>query len=172
MGNKRTGLILLLLAVICLFRSPAASAQQPPATAKPADAQPIGSPVQSSALAQQGPDSTTTKPVYGVQGVLVETLDGRIVAMQNPEQTFNPASSVKLATVLIALRTFGPQHRFTTSVWTDGVLDKASSTINGNLYVSGRDPSLHYEQTVDIARQLNSIGIRKVTGNLVVAPGF
>jgi len=104
--------------------------------------------------------------------VLVETLDGRIIATQNADQLFNPASAVKLATALIALRTFGPQHRFTTGFWTDGTLDKASGIITGNLYISGRDPSLHYEQAVDIARQLNLTGIKKVTGDLIVAPSF
>src|SRR5215510_13894401 len=39
---------------------------------------------------------TQARPVYGVQGVLVQTLDGRTVSSQNEDQTFNPASAVKL----------------------------------------------------------------------------
>ena len=58
------------------------------------------------------------RPVlYGMQGVLVETRDGKVVSAQSEYQGFNPASAVKLATALIALRTFGPQHRFATGVW-------------------------------------------------------
>src|SRR5688500_8938178 len=110
--------------------------------------------------------------IYGLQGVLVETLDGKPVAIQSADETFNPASAIKLATALFTLRTFGPDHRFATGVWTTGTLDKSTGTLNGNLYISGRDPSLHYEHGVMIARQLNSLGIRTVTGNLVVAPGF
>jgi D-alanyl-D-alanine carboxypeptidase len=111
-------------------------------------------------------------PVYGLQGVLIETLDGKNVSAQSVDQAFNPASSIKLATALVALHNFGPQHRFTTGFWTDGSFDKANGTIQGNLYVSGRDPSFHYEHAVMVARQLNRVGIRTVTGDLIVAPGF
>ncbi len=110
--------------------------------------------------------------IYGVQGVLVETLDRRIVASQSVDQPMNPASAIKLATALVTLKSFGPQHRFTTGFWTTGTFDKATGTINGNLYVSGRDPSFHYEHAVMMARQLNGLGVRTVTGDLVVAPGF
>ena len=70
------------------------------------------------------------------------------------------------------MRTLGSQHRFATGVWTDGVLDKTTGVINGNLYVSGRDPSFHYEHGVLLARELNKIGIKQISGDLIVAPGF
>lgn len=111
-------------------------------------------------------------PVYGLQGVLIETLDGKIVSAQEVDQRFNPASSIKLATALVALHTLGPNHRFSTGFWTDGSFDKASGALQGNLYVTGRDPSFHHEHAVMIARQLNSLGIRTVNGDLIVAPGF
>jgi D-alanyl-D-alanine carboxypeptidase/D-alanyl-D-alanine-endopeptidase (penicillin-binding protein 4) len=110
--------------------------------------------------------------VYGLQGVLIETLDGKIVSAQATDQGFNPASSVKLATALVALHNLGPNHRFITGFWTDGSIDKANGAIFGNLYVAGRDPSFHYEHGIMIAKELNALGIRSVTGNLVVAPGF
>jgi D-alanyl-D-alanine carboxypeptidase/D-alanyl-D-alanine-endopeptidase (penicillin-binding protein 4) len=119
-----------------------------------------------------GASEQTLAPVYGIQGVLIETLEGKTVSAQAVDQPFNPASSIKLATALVALRTFGPDHRFTTGFWTDGSFDKASGTIQGNLYVNGRDPSFHHEHAVMIARQLNSLGIRTVSGDLIVAPGF
>jgi hypothetical protein len=78
----------------------------------------------------------------------------------------------RLATALIALKTLGPQHRFATGVWTDGVLDKTTGTINGNLYISGSDPSFHYEHAVLLARELNTLGITKVSGDLIVSPSF
>lgn len=112
------------------------------------------------------------RPLYGVQGVLVETLDGQVVSSQNENEPFNPASNLKLVTALVALRTLGPDHRFATGVWTDGVLDKATGALNGNLYISGRDPSFHYEHGVLLARELNKLGIKQVTGDLIVAPGF
>jgi len=112
------------------------------------------------------------RPLYGLQGVLIETLDGKVVASQGENEQFNPASTMKLATALVALRTLGPDHRFATGVWTDGVLDKATGIINGNLYISGRDPSFHYEHGVLLARELNQLGIKQVSGDLFVAPGF
>ena len=120
---------------------------------------------------QTAPDDALP-PVYGIQGVLIETLDGKVVSAQAVDEEFNPASSIKLATALVALRNFGPNHRFSTGFWTDGSLDKTSGQITGNLYVTGRDPSFHHEHAVMIARQLNNLGIRSVTGDLIVAPGF
>ena len=137
---------------------------RPSASPSPALPQPSGSPAQEGA---SEPD-----PVYGLQGVLVETLDGAAVSTQAADEPFNPASALKLATALIALRTFGPDHRFATGVWTDGSVDKANGTVNGNLYISGRDPSFHYEHGVMIARQLNALGIRTINGDLVIGPAF
>jgi D-alanyl-D-alanine carboxypeptidase/D-alanyl-D-alanine-endopeptidase (penicillin-binding protein 4) len=111
-------------------------------------------------------------PVFGLQGVLIETLDGKVVSSQSADQVFNPASAIKLGTALVALQNFGPHHRFTTGFWTNGSFNKATGEIQGDLYVTGRDPSFHYEHAVMVARQLNGLGITKVTGNLVVAPGF
>lgn len=110
--------------------------------------------------------------VYGLQGVLVETTDGKILATQEPDALFNPASGIKLATALIALRTFGPDHRFTTGLWTDGRFEPETGTLFGNLYLSGRDPSFHYEHAVMLAKQMNSLGVHTVTGDLVVPTGF
>jgi D-alanyl-D-alanine carboxypeptidase/D-alanyl-D-alanine-endopeptidase (penicillin-binding protein 4) len=134
--------------------------------------QPAPTPVVTPQPSQTPDEETSTPPIYGIQGVLIETLDGKLVSAQAIDQGFNPASSIKLATALIALRNFGPNHRFTTGFWTDGTFDKASGTIQGNLYVTGRDPSFHHEHAVMIARHLNSLGIRTISGDLVVAPGF
>jgi D-alanyl-D-alanine carboxypeptidase/D-alanyl-D-alanine-endopeptidase (penicillin-binding protein 4) len=111
-------------------------------------------------------------PVVLRQGVFVATLDGKVVMEQGADQTFNPASTVKLATALQSLRTYGPDYRFTTAVWTTGTFDRATGTLTGDLIISGRDPSLHDEHAVALAREMNRLGIRTVTGDLVVSPGF
>ena len=156
-----TAALILLLVPFPLVAQTQAQGQSAPA--------PAAAPQQSQT--QTTADAATT-PVYGLQGVLIETLDGKIVSAQAVDQTFNPASSVKLATALVALHNFGPNHRFSTGFWTDGTFDQATGQILGNLYVTGRDPSFHHEHGVMIARQLNSLGIRSVSGNLIVAPGF
>ena len=136
---------------------------------EPRIATPVATP---SPVAGPSTDDGSVAPVYGLQGVLIETPDGRIVSAQSIDQPFNPASAVKLATALVALRTFGPDYRFTTGFWTDGVFDKTTGQIVGNLYVTGRDPSFHHEHAVMIARELNNLGIRTITGNLIVGPLF
>lgn len=115
---------------------------------------------------------TYQAPISGMRGVLVETLSGQALMSESADQAFNPASAVKLATALVALRTFGVDHRFTTGVWTNGTLDEATGTLKGDLIISGRDPSFHYEHAVMLARELNRQGIRSVTGDLVIAPRF
>jgi D-alanyl-D-alanine carboxypeptidase/D-alanyl-D-alanine-endopeptidase (penicillin-binding protein 4) len=111
-------------------------------------------------------------PIYGLQGVLAETVDGATLAAQSIDGKFNPASSVKLATALVALQNLGPDHRFLTSVWAAGTIDKTNGTMTGDLIITGRDPSFHYEHAVMLAKELNALGIRTVKGNLIVAPGF
>jgi serine-type D-Ala-D-Ala carboxypeptidase/endopeptidase (penicillin-binding protein 4) len=111
-------------------------------------------------------------PVFYHQGVIVQTLDGRVVTEQAADEQFNPASAVKLATALQALRTYGPTYRFSTVIWTTGTFDKQTGTITGDLVVTGRDPSFHDEHAVAVAREMNRLGIRTVTGDLIVSPGF
>ncbi len=150
---KRELALVLMLLALCST----SYAQQP-------EASPQASP-QASPSPSPSPTPENGRPLYGVQGVVIETLDGKLVSAQAENEQFNPASTMKLATALIALRTLGPEHRFATGVWTDGTLDKASGVLTGNLYVSGRDPSFHYEHGVLLARALNGVGIKQVTGD-------
>ena len=168
--QNRASFLNIFFAALLLFVAPGLLSAQMPAPKKDTPS-PVAGPQQPSS---QGDNETSRglAPVYGLQGVLIETLDGKVVSAQAADQGFNPASSIKLATALVALNTFGPNYRFTTGFWTDGSFDKANGQILGNLYVTGRDPSFHHEHAVMIAQQLNSFGIRTVTGDLVVAPGF
>lgn len=163
------GLFWLQQASLVSAQTPAEIPKPPVSSGTPST--PI-SPSQVTATEQTASTPADSQVLYGLQGVLVETLDGKTVAVQSEDENFNPASAIKLATALVALKTFGPQHRFTTGIWITGTLDKATGSLNGNLYISGRDPSFHHEHAVMIARQLNTLGIRTVTGNLIVAPGF
>lgn len=110
--------------------------------------------------------------IPGFSGVLIESLDGTVVLDDNSEEAFNPASNVKIATAYAVLKTFGPDYRFPTNVWTDGQVDNSTGTLYGNLYVSGRDPIFNLEHGVSIAHELNRLGIRSITGDLVIAGDF
>lgn len=110
--------------------------------------------------------------IPGYSGILVESLDGKIVMENLSGLNYNPASNVKIATAYAVLKTFGPDYRFPTSVWTDGQFDEATGTLYGNLYISGKDPSFNLEHGVSISLELNRMGVRNVTGDLVVTDNF
>lgn len=111
-------------------------------------------------------------PVIPTAGILVEKAAGQTVMDNASNFAFNPASNVKLITAYAVLKTFGPNYRYPTNVWTDGTIDTATGNLYGNLYVSGRDPSFNYEHGVAIAEALNKLGIRSVNGDLVVTSSF
>ena len=110
--------------------------------------------------------------IPGHSGVLVESLDGNVVLESNAGEVFNPASNVKVATAYAVLRTFGPDFRFMTNVYTDGAIDPTTGALNGNLYVSGKDPMFGAEHGVDLANELNRMGIRAVKGDLIITDNF
>jgi D-alanyl-D-alanine carboxypeptidase/D-alanyl-D-alanine-endopeptidase (penicillin-binding protein 4) len=110
--------------------------------------------------------------IPGYSGVLVETLDGKAVIDSYSNYAFNPASNVKIATAYAVLKTFGPEFRFQTTVWTDGQVDAPTGTLVGNLYVSGRDPMFNLEHGVRLAHELNVLGIRNISGDVIVTDNF
>ena len=150
----------------------AAPARTPPAHVEAHDFPEVPDVVEVPIVGEDLVPPAAQSPVFERSGVLIETLDGQIVSEQASEQTFNPASNVKLVTALVALRTLGPQHRFASAVWTTGTFDQVSGTVTGDLVVSGRDPSFRDEHAVMLARELNRLGVRTVTGDLIVAPRF
>lgn len=110
--------------------------------------------------------------IPGYSGVLIESLDGNVVAESNAGLLFNPASNVKIATAYAVLKTFGPEYRFLTNVYTDGTIDRSTGVLTGNLYVSGKDPIFNAAHAVAIANELNKLGVRSVTGDLIVTDNF
>ena len=110
--------------------------------------------------------------IPGYSGVVVESLDGKVVLESNPEMLFNPASNVKIATAYAILKTFGPDFRFLSNIYTDGTIDRTTGTLSGNVYVSGKDPMFGYQHAITVANELNKLGITSVRGDLVVTDNF
>ena len=105
-------------------------------------------------------------------GVLIESMDGsRVYAAHNPDNLFNPASLIKLATSLAALRKLGADYRFQTKVFADGTVD-STGTLKGTLYVAGDDPTFGDIAASMIARELNARGIKRVSEGIKVSPNF
>jgi D-alanyl-D-alanine carboxypeptidase/D-alanyl-D-alanine-endopeptidase (penicillin-binding protein 4) len=110
--------------------------------------------------------------IPGDSGVLIEDLSGKTVIESHADVPYNPASNVKIATAYAVLKTFGPEFRFATNIYTDGTIDQTTGTLTGNIYVSGKDPVFGNQHAIAIASELNKLGIRTVTGNLYVTDNF
>jgi D-alanyl-D-alanine carboxypeptidase len=109
--------------------------------------------------------------IPGYSGLLVESHDGNVVVEANAAASFNPASNVKIATAYAVLKTFGPDFRFISNIYTDGAVDR-TGTLIGNVYVSGKDPMFGYQHAIAVANELNRLGITSVQGDLIVTDNF
>ena len=77
----------------------------------------------------------------------------------------NPASTMKLITTLSGLDILGPQYRWRTNIFTDGVIRQG--VLKGNLYLQGTgDPKLVPEELAKLMKALQGLGIQKIDGNL------
>ncbi|MDX2239889.1 MAG: D-alanyl-D-alanine carboxypeptidase [Leptolyngbyaceae cyanobacterium bins.302] len=105
-----------------------------------------------------------------VQGIWLQA--GPAVLATNQGTTPLPAASLtKVATTLVALDTWGVEHRFETLVSAAGQIQQG--TLYGDLVIqAGGDPLFVWEEGFALGNTLNQVGIRKVTGNLVVVGGF
>ena len=81
------------------------------------------------------------------------------------KQAMNPASTMKLITTLTGLDVLGPQYRWRTNIYTDGLIRQG--TLKGNLYLQGTgDPKLVPEEFAKMMKALQNLGIQKIDGNL------
>src|SRR5918911_568061 len=105
-------------------------------------------------------------------GVMIESVNhDRLFASHNADQVFNPASLIKLATSLVALKKLGADYRFRTRVYTEGETDN-SGTLHGQLYVIGGDPNFGDVAAGVIGNELRARGIKRLEGTINVSPDF
>ena len=103
----------------------------------------------------------------------VESVDGRVLDSKDSDLSINPASVVKVATSWWALERLGPDHRFATSFAARGTVDPSHGVLKGDLIVRGSgDPDFQAENAFLVAQALNRIGVRRVTGSVVVDGTF
>ena len=89
----------------------------------------------------------------------------RSIAWQE-NQAMNPASTMKLVTTLGALDILGPQYRWHTNVYTNGVISQG--VLQGNLYLQGSgDPKFIPEELLKITENLRQQGIHTIDGDLI-----
>ncbi len=104
------------------------------------------------------------------QGVWIQS-DLAQLAQHRGNVPISAASITKIATSLAALEKWGSQHRFETQVLAAGRLNQG--TLEGDLVIiGGSDPFFVWEEAFALGNTLNQLGIRRVTGNLVISGDF
>lgn len=123
------------------------------------------------AIVQQYINSLASQGYNGAtQGVWLQT-DTTYLAGHQGTTPLPAASLTKVATTLAALQTWGPQHKFITVIGKTGTLQ--NGVLQGDLIVQGSaDPFFVWENAIQLGNQLNQLGIRQVTGNLIVVGRF
>jgi D-alanyl-D-alanine carboxypeptidase/D-alanyl-D-alanine-endopeptidase (penicillin-binding protein 4) len=93
--------------------------------------------------------------------------DGKVLFESNADALLSPASATKVLTSAAALAYFGPAFTFTTPILYSGTLER--QRLRGDLYVQGNgDPFLVSEVLWQTAIDLRHLGIREITGNVII----
>ena len=110
------------------------------------------------------------KDAVSISVVEIDTpRNGKAVAKNildwHANEPMNPASTMKLLTTLTGLDILGPQYRWRTNIYTDGIIRQG--VLKGNLYLQGSgDPKLVPEELAKLMKALQGLGIQKIDGNL------
>ncbi|WP_341526978.1 D-alanyl-D-alanine carboxypeptidase [Nostoc sp. UHCC 0302] len=104
------------------------------------------------------------------QGIWMQS--GPMLMANHQGTTPLPAASLtKIATSLVALKTWGPDHQFETLVSATGPV--VNGVLQGDLVMNGGgDPLFVWEEAIALGNTLNKMGIKQVKGNLVITGNF
>lgn len=95
----------------------------------------------------------------------------QVLGEHQGKKPLSAASLTKIATTLVALKTWGPDHQFETTVSATGPIQ--SGVLQGDLVIQGEgDPFFVWEEAIALGNALNQLGVKQVTGNLIVAGNF
>ncbi|MDB5871073.1 MAG: penicillin-binding protein 4 precursor (D-alanyl-D-alanine carboxypeptidase)-like protein [Ramlibacter sp.] len=129
--------------------------------ALPATAQDLPAAVEAALARARLPRDAITLLVADADGKSPPRLAHRIAV------PVNPASIAKLATTFAGLELLGPAYTWPTPVYVEGVV--RDGTLNGNLYIKGQgDPKLVAERLWLLLRRVQGLGIRSVSGDIVL----
>ena len=130
---------------------------------------PDSSPV-ASGIVQQYLQSLQTLGAAEAQGVWIQS--GPVLLANHQGTVPLPAASLtKIATSLAALSTWGANYQFATTVSTTGTISQG--VLQGDLIVQGSgDPLFVWEEAISLGNTLQSMGINRVQGNLIIAGNF
>ena len=85
----------------------------------------------------------------------------------NGERLFNSASLVKIISTYIALKDLGPNYQWQSNFYHSGKIE--NGTLNGDLIFSGgADATFSIEDLEKMIRKIQSKGIKKINGDLIL----
>lgn len=104
------------------------------------------------------------------QGIWIQS-GYHLLANHQGTEPLPAASLTKVATSLAALKTWGPDHQFETLVSATGPIQ--NGVLQGDLVIQGNnDPFFVWEEAIALGNALNRLGLRQVTGNLIITGKF
>jgi D-alanyl-D-alanine carboxypeptidase/D-alanyl-D-alanine-endopeptidase (penicillin-binding protein 4) len=99
--------------------------------------------------------------------LMVDLETGYVMAELNPDLPLIPASTAKLATAVVALDVLGPDYVYLTELLADGDLE--DGVLRGDLILrGGGDPALDVADLLELAVQLENLGIYRVDGRFLI----
>lgn len=108
----------------------------------------------------------------GKLGILVKSLktDEKIFEY-NPDVLFIPASNAKVIISVTALSLLKPEYKFKTEFYSGGEI--SGGVLSGGLYIKGYgDPTLSTERLRSIADEFKKMGIKQVTGGVILDDSY
>ena len=133
--------------------------------------------LQAQTLQQKVDRAAAREPLAGaVVGVMVQDMDGKVLAERESGRRMVPASNMKLITTGTALHALGPDFRFKTEIGYAGTVDE-DGTLHGDVYiVGGGDPTIGVTDSIAVSSDalfwrwknyLKEAGISRIDGRIV-----
>ena len=133
--------------------------------------------LQAQTLQQKVDLAVEREPLKGaVVGVMVQDMEGHVVARREAGRRMVPASNMKLITTGTGLYALGTDFRFETGIGITGAVD-STGTLHGDVYiVGGGDPTIGVTDTVAVKPDalfwrwkslLKEAGISRIDGRII-----
>ena len=98
-----------------------------------------------------------------VSASVLDALTGEFIYAHRANDLLVPASVVKIATSLAALKVLGPEYRFPTEIFADRLANESEQGQMGDIYVRGYgDPSLVDERLWLLVQDLRRKGVKEI----------
>ena len=132
--------------------------------------------LQAQTLQQKVDQAVEREPLKGaVVGVMVQDMEGHVVARREAGRRMVPASNMKLITTGTGLHALGADFRFETGIGITGTVEEG--TLHGDVYIiGGGDPTIGVSDTVAVKPDalfwrwksiLKEAGISRIDGRII-----